>query len=610
MARVIHIHVHSKRRSKARDTAPELSPMEDLVERLLAAIKARKTHATQDEEEGHEFHGNQYTSVAGASEKPTKATAKGSKAGVHELLSTGHHFTLEELMAATGVDNKSTILTALSDLKNPKYAGKLGALQINKHASGHYHVTKADGTTPHVQPPPAPAKPEEKAKPPTISGFTAQPPATPMTKAAADAIYTAGLHDLSAQCGADVTDGEDPWGVAAHWKKQKAQLMAQWAANTSGKPTLANKVDVYHEDALLMEHLADADQGKTTVPAALQKWKDLTAAAKAKALAPKPPPAKKTPESHKPGPVTAGKVDPVPDHKGISMPPAPTHYVPKDWEGVNTKDFESGPNKQPEFSRKMRAAHAKLYDGHTEPSTNKAEVQVGLEKRLNDTPHFSYWAKKYKNGSLVSKLISSWAGSSGDHHPDSVALQHAVQQAFNMNKDDLHMDALAGGHKATHLEVTAGCMKSLGLSGNPLPQEVESFHTALKDFVLAQYHETQDHLKKSGITEVCVARGMADHEGSHGEVVNMSLQPASSFSTDLPTAIKFSKGHMVYFSKVPASQVLSTFRTGFGCTHEHEVVVLADDKMRGVSCASHKASSGGGVTNVVAELGKKVTTWH
>lgn len=78
-----------------------------------------------------------------AGDKPTQATAKGSKAAVHQLLSTGHPFHVEELMKATGVTNKATIMTALSDLKNPKYAGQLGALTIEKRADGMYHVTKA-----------------------------------------------------------------------------------------------------------------------------------------------------------------------------------------------------------------------------------------------------------------------------------------------------------------------------------------------------------------------------------------------------------------------------------------------------------------------------------
>lgn len=79
-----------------------------------------------------------------AGDKPTMATAAGSaKAKTHQLLSSGHPFHVEELMKATGVNNKATIMTALSDLKNPKYAGALGALTIEKRPDGMYHVTKA-----------------------------------------------------------------------------------------------------------------------------------------------------------------------------------------------------------------------------------------------------------------------------------------------------------------------------------------------------------------------------------------------------------------------------------------------------------------------------------
>jgi hypothetical protein len=75
--------------------------------------------------------------------KPTQSTAKGAKPAVHQLLSSGHPFSVDELMKATGVTNKVTIMTALSDLKNPKYAGQLGALTIEKGADGMYKVTKA-----------------------------------------------------------------------------------------------------------------------------------------------------------------------------------------------------------------------------------------------------------------------------------------------------------------------------------------------------------------------------------------------------------------------------------------------------------------------------------
>ena len=79
----------------------------------------------------------------GVGEKPTSSTVKQSKAAVHQLLSTGHPFSVEELMKATGVASRTTLMTALSDLKNPKYAGALGALQIAKRTDGMYHVAQA-----------------------------------------------------------------------------------------------------------------------------------------------------------------------------------------------------------------------------------------------------------------------------------------------------------------------------------------------------------------------------------------------------------------------------------------------------------------------------------
>ncbi len=81
---------------------------------------------------------------ASASSKPTSTTAKGARAATHELLSSGHPFSVDELCKATGAP-KSTITTVLSAFKNPKYAGKLGTLEIVKRPDGMYHVQKKEG---------------------------------------------------------------------------------------------------------------------------------------------------------------------------------------------------------------------------------------------------------------------------------------------------------------------------------------------------------------------------------------------------------------------------------------------------------------------------------
>lgn len=87
----------------------------------------------------------------GPSEKPTKAISSGAKAATHELLSSGHPFSVDELVKATGA-SKASVMTALSDLKNPKYAGKLGALTIVKDKDGNYKVEKATGLAPKPGP--------------------------------------------------------------------------------------------------------------------------------------------------------------------------------------------------------------------------------------------------------------------------------------------------------------------------------------------------------------------------------------------------------------------------------------------------------------------------
>lgn len=78
--------------------------------------------------------------------KPTTAKSKGIKNQTHELLSSGHPFSLEELMKATGVQKPEMMRAYLADLKNPKYAAKAGALTIVKRPDGMYHVEKAAAT--------------------------------------------------------------------------------------------------------------------------------------------------------------------------------------------------------------------------------------------------------------------------------------------------------------------------------------------------------------------------------------------------------------------------------------------------------------------------------
>jgi len=82
---------------------------------------------------------------ASAPSKPTSTTAKHIKPALHELFSSGHPFSVDELCKITGVTNPKLMSAYVTDMKNPKYAGKLGALEIVKRPDGMYHVQKKEG---------------------------------------------------------------------------------------------------------------------------------------------------------------------------------------------------------------------------------------------------------------------------------------------------------------------------------------------------------------------------------------------------------------------------------------------------------------------------------
>lgn len=595
MARHIHVHVYVPGgRVKVRDAATDF---EELVDWLLEQLG--QSSPTQDDAEvGHPFYGNQYTDVV-LGPKPTTASAKGAKNKVLELFSSGHGFTLKELAEAAGTAGTNPLYNIFADLK------KKNGLHIAKNKEGLYNIVKANGEL-AVAPKPAQAAPKAAApaQPPTppAPAPVAAPaapeitvPAVKMSKGMADIQYANHIEALTQKVAAVYSSGGLP--AAAHtWKMGKAQAMAQWATNHAGslhKPP--EKVEVFKEDKDLVEDLvgihATTEQGsseaKALIQKALAKWKTATADAKIKASQPKPIPPKAEPATHKPSKPTS--IDPTSQAlpAGAHALKAPTSIVPDGWEGPIKEDFIGGGG----FTTKMSTVKSLLQQGHPDKVANKKGVEATLAQRLQDSPHFKHWAGKFSDtghGSLVKHLISSWAGSSGDHNKVSCAMQHATMEAFGMQPEHLELKALG----ALDLKKPNNTVKEAFPHMITNDAQAESFRHALKDFVLAQYHNTQDHLKSLGVTHVCVARGMHTPEPPSPKKGTLKLQPASSFSANLGTAQgSFSGGHSVFFAKVPASQVLSSYVTGFGCTHEHEVVVLAHKGMTAVHTHAPKVYS-------------------
>jgi len=580
--------------------------------------------------------------------KPQQAQAKVAKHAIHELMASGHPFHLDELASITGHANKTSIKAWLGMFKKGE-GGK--GLHIEKVGNDLYQVVKGDKPAPAINPDllkelgltaPAPKTAQETPKAPEPSTPPAEPPivapspvpapspaapadgsAPKYSKEAADKDYNKTLSDLHSEIGNEaaaisqaVPLDDDEWAdLALKWKQGKLDAMAQWKQDTSGQVHKAKKLtkaDVFPEDVKLIKALKEAAEGgdsEALMEEAYQQWKKDTLEAKTK---PKTPAVELAPGIDPESPLgktiaseakakteaeaTAAKQVDLPK-QGHTLESPGSNYVPEHHVGISKDDFSSKPGQsEPQFVKQLSVAHKALHASASKNAVeNKKSVEAGLVKRLAKSEAFQNIKAQVKSKTgfgLEARLISAWAASSGDHRPESIASQIACAEVFGMKDDDLEwkaMESYKGGK--TNDQVYKAAAETLGIKATTT-QELETFKTGIRDFILAQYHETQDHLKSLGISELYLVRGMTTGSSSTGPSLGkLKLQPASSFTTAHGTAHGFAGGHSLYAVKVPASQVLSSFVTGYGCTSESEVVVLSHPGMHAFKVGTSHASS-------------------
>lgn len=609
-----------------------------LAHELVEYLQAKAQQTKDDAPMGHPFYGNQYTDVP-LGPKPTEAKSKIAKHAVHELLSSGHPWTVEELAKITGHSNAQTLKSWLSMFKSEKTAGSKGVLNVKKNPDGTYQVVKAGGLpaepAPPVAPPvaeqpqqatepppgapqaaepalpPAPPAPEPEFAPHT-SGYVASPPAEPVSKAEADAHYeqhmnklffgiwnTAKIHQVSGPL------SDLGWhDLAKRFKLGKANGMAKWAAMVQGKEIKAKPVQVFPEDVKFVKALADlAPDDGAGVKEAFAQWKKDTHAAK---IAPPPtPPA--PPPAAAPAPAQEPpKVEPPPEELAAtgaatknSVFAVPDSIVPADHNHISAGDFESAKGLgSSHFVAGMSKLKKLMENISSDAVGNKKAIQNKLTDLLHASSEFQevreavkqkYAGQSYSS-SAEARLISSWASSSGDHRPLSVAAQLAIRDVFKMPKHEVETTAFHYLQSYSEDQTYANAAEELGYKVDT-PAKMEKFKKALRDFAMAQYHATQDFFKQHGMTEIYLVRGMKVGSADVNHV-KLKLQPASSFSSNYSTAHSFASSYGTVFAvRVPVSQVIGSYLTGYGCTNEHEVVVLSHGSLEAVAVPSNAASS-------------------
>lgn len=179
-----------------------------------------------------------------------------------------------------------------------------------------------------------------------------------------------------------------------------------------------------------------------------------------------------------------------------------------------------------------------------------------------------------------SQMVQQWAVTSGDAHILSVGLQRAAMEEFSLQATTTLAHFEGRMHRG-----------GFGVSEGDLLSASEAFYDtngiALRRFLRHMYDETQEELAIAGIKTVRAIRGVdstpralaaelqqtgaAFERGMHVEGP-VDLQPMSSFAVDTTTAKKF--GGMLIYVDVPASWIVGTCRTGFGCLNEFEWVIL------------------------------------
>ena len=189
----------------------------------------------------------------------------------------------------------------------------------------------------------------------------------------------------------------------------------------------------------------------------------------------------------------------------------------------------------------------------------------------------------------TSDVIGNWAKTSGDADPDAVFAQEMARREFGLppkTVDHLRKHVYMGVKYQDFRRDVDFVQESIRV--HPYGSEVVYRRT-----LRTMYDHTQARFAREGITEVSLIRGTGlnkedrqaflDAGGGRGVSVTsaVQMQPMSSFTSSRKTATQFAGmgGGMPHILRgtVPVSRIIGTARTGYGCWHEEEFVVIGGE---------------------------------
>jgi hypothetical protein len=166
--------------------------------------------------------------------------------------------------------------------------------------------------------------------------------------------------------------------------------------------------------------------------------------------------------------------------------------------------------------------------------------------------------------------VDTWANSAADNDVLSLSLQ-----ATTANLLDAHSASFD-----SYVKEIGGPTNAFGLDMQDLMAQDGN---TMKAFVQGEYDRTQSMLKDNGIDEVTLYRGFSSNTPyPEAGPQSIEMNPASSWTVDHETGTQFAyneqgtgggQNHYLLQMTVPASDIISTARTGQGALIEGEVLV-------------------------------------